>query len=108
MAFTLAEAIAKLATETFQAVIVDWSRVAPEDVGALHDIQIWNLQVPIINVSAWSRTIAHDEHRFNWSLVRAIARALGRPMPRNLPKRKPMKQDSTKSDREDDLFGITG
>ncbi|MGI0135138.1 MAG: hypothetical protein ACREBW_09305, partial [Candidatus Micrarchaeaceae archaeon] len=46
VACTLSEALTKLATETFQAVIVEWSPVSPEDLDALQELQTWNLQVP--------------------------------------------------------------
>jgi len=108
MAFTLPEALTQLATETFQAVIVEWSPATPEDLEALQELQTWNLQVPIINLSAWAPLIRRDERRFNWNLVRALARAFGKPMPRKLPERKPVAQDSSKANRDDDLFGSTG
>ena len=108
MAFTLPEALAKLATETFHAVIVEWPPVSPEDLEALHELQIWNLQVPIMNVSAWARLIRQDERQFNWNLVRALAKAFGRPMPRKLPERKPVVHDSGNANSEDDdLFGTS-
>jgi CheY-like chemotaxis protein len=108
MAFTLPEALAKLATETFHAVIVEWPPVNPQDLEALHELQIWNLQVPIINVSAWDRLIRQDERQFNWNLVRALAKAFGRRMPRKLPERKPVVLDSGNANgEEDDLFGTS-
>lgn len=108
MAFTLSEALTKLATETFQAVIVEWSPANPEDLEALQELQTWNLQVPIINVSAWTRLVREDERRFNWNLVRALAKAFGKAIPRKLPERKPVTLDSKNANREDDLFGSTG
>lgn len=107
MAFTLPEALTKLATETFHAVIVEWFPISPEDLEALQELQTWNLQVPIINVSAWAPLIRGDERRFNWNLVRALAKAFGRPMPRKLPERKPVAHDDT-SNRDDGLFGSGG
>src|ERR1700722_9858477 len=88
MAFTLPEALTKLATETFQAVIVEWSPVSPEDLEALQELQTWNLQIPIINVSAWAPLIRGDQRRFNWNLVRALAKAFGKPMTRKLSRSK--------------------
>jgi hypothetical protein len=108
MALTLPEALTKLATETFQAVIVECSPVSSEDLDALQELQTWNLQVPIINLSAWAPLIRRDERRFNWNLVRALAKAFGRPMPRKLPERKPVAHDSNSANRADDLFGGTG
>ena len=108
MAFTLPEALTKLATETFQAVIVEWSPISPEELEALQELQTWNLQVPIINVSVWGRLIRQDERRFNWNLVRALAKAFGKPVPRKLPERKPVKLDSNNANRDDGLFGSTG
>lgn len=108
MAFTLAEGLLKLETETFHAVIVEWSPISPEDLEALQELQTWNLQVPIINVSAWDRLIHQDERQFNWNLVRALAKAFGRPMPRKLPERKPVTLDSNNANRDDDLFGSAG
>jgi CheY-like chemotaxis protein len=108
MAFTLPEALTKLATETFQAVIVEWSPANPEDLEALQELQTWNLQVPIINLSAWAPLMRRDERRFNWNLMRALARAFGRPIPRKLPERKPVAQDSNNANRDEDLFGNTG
>jgi CheY-like chemotaxis protein len=107
MAFSLAEALTKLATETFQAVIVDWSPLSTEDFEALQELQTWNLQVPIINLSAWAPLMRRDERRFNWNLVRALAKAFGKPMPRKLPERKPVAHDSS-AKRDDDLFGSSG
>lgn len=96
-----------MATETFQAVIVEWSPNGPEDLDALQELQTWNLQVPVINVSAWDRLIRQDERRFNWNLVRALAKAFGKPMPRKLPERKPVAH-SNNANRDDGLFGSTG
>jgi CheY-like chemotaxis protein len=108
MAFTLPEALTKLAAETFHAVIVEWSPVSPEDLENLQELQTWNLQVPIINVSAWNRLIRQDERRFNWNLVRALAKAFGKAMPRKLPDRKPATLDVNNANRQDDFFGSTG
>jgi hypothetical protein len=108
MAFTLPEALTKLATETFQAVIVEWLPISPEDLEALQELQTWNLQVPIINLAAWAPLIRRDERRFNWNLVRALAKAFGKPMPRKLPERKPVAHDSNSANRDEDLFGGTG
>lgn len=108
MAFTLPEALTKLATESFQVVIVEWAPASSEELEALQELQTWNLQVPIINVSAWIRLTRQDERRFNWNLVRALAKAFGRPIPRKLPERKPVAHDSSKANRDDDLFGISG
>jgi len=108
MAFTLPEALTKLATEAFQAVIVEWAPVSPEDLDALQELQTWNLQVPIINVSAWAPLFRRDERRFSWNLVRALAKAFGRPMPPKLPERKPIGLDSKNANRDDGLFGSTG
>jgi DNA-binding response OmpR family regulator len=79
MVFTVSEALTKLETEIFQAVIVEWSPVSPEDLDSLQELQKWNLQVPIINVSAWTSLTRQDERRFNWNLVRALAKRLARP-----------------------------
>jgi CheY-like chemotaxis protein len=108
MAFTLPEALTKLAAETFQAVIVEWSPASPEDLEALQELQTWNLQVPIINLSAWAPLIRRDERRFNWNLVRALAKAFGKPIPRKLPDKKPVKLTSHNANRDDDIFGSTG
>jgi CheY-like chemotaxis protein len=108
MAFTLAEALQKLSAENFQAVVVEWSPISPEELDELHGLQTWNLQIPVLNVSAWARLARRDERRFNWNLVRAMARMFGRPMPRKLPERKPVVADSKAVDRNDDLFGMAG
>jgi hypothetical protein len=52
MAFTLAEAPEKLSAENFQAVVVEWSPISSEELDALQELQTWNLQIPIMNVSA--------------------------------------------------------
>jgi CheY-like chemotaxis protein len=108
IAFTLAEALKKLSGENFQAVVVDWSPISPEELDALHELQTWNLQIPVMNISAWARLARLDERRFNWNLVRALAKAFGRPMPRKLPERKPVAANSKNTKRDDDLFGVTG
>ncbi len=108
IAFTLPEALAKLATETFQAVIVECSPVSPEDFNSLQELQTWNLQIPVINLPAWAPLIRRDERRLNWNLMRALAKAFGRRMPRKLPERKPVVHDSNSANRDDDLFGHTG
>ena len=95
MAFTLSEALTKLASETFQSVIAEWSPANPEDLEALQELQTWNLQVPIINVSAWIR---EDERRLNWNLVRALAKAFGKAIPHKLPERKPLTLDSNRGE----------
>jgi len=105
IAFTLAEALEKLDAENFQAVVVEWSPITPEELDALHQLQTWNLQIPVMNVSAWARLARPDERRFNWNLVRALAKAFGRPMPRKLPERKPVAADSKTASECDDLFG---
>ena len=86
---------------------MEWSPNGPEDLDALQELQTWNLQVPVINVSAWDRLIRQDERRFNWNLVRALAKAFGKPMPRKLPERKPVAH-SNNANRDDGLFGSTG
>jgi CheY-like chemotaxis protein len=108
IAFTLAEALEKLGAENFQAVVVEWSPITSEELDALQKLQIWNLQIPVMNVSAWARLARQDERRFNWNLVRALAKVFGRPMPRKLPERKPVAPDSKAGNRDDDLFGIAG
>jgi CheY-like chemotaxis protein len=107
MAFSLAEALEKLETQNFQAVIIERFPGSPEDLAALQELQAWNIQIPIINVAAWSRLARHDERHFNWDLLRALARAFGRPLPRKLPERKPVTSDSQDQSREN-LFGTTG
>lgn len=108
MAFSLPEALRKLSEESIQAVIVEWSPISPEELDDLNELQTWNLQIPIVNVTAWARLAKREERRFNWNLVRAMARAFGRPVPRKLPERKPVAPDSRSANRSDNLFGIGG
>jgi CheY-like chemotaxis protein len=108
MAFTLAEALQKLSAENFQAVVVEWSPISPEELDELQELQTWNLRIPIMNVSAWAWIASRDQRRFNWNLVRAMAKVFGRPMPRRLPERKPVSADSKTVNSDDGLFGIAG
>jgi hypothetical protein len=108
IAFTLAEALERLGVENFQAVVVEWTPISSEELDALQEIQTWNLQVPVMNVSAWARLARQDGRSFNWNLVRALAKVFGRPMPRKLPERKPVATDSKTANRDDDLFGMAG
>ena len=52
MAFSLAEALQKLSEQSIQAVIVEWSPISSEELDDLHELQTWNLQIPIMNVTA--------------------------------------------------------
>jgi CheY-like chemotaxis protein len=108
IAFDLAEALEKLDAENFQAVIVEWSPEGPEELDALRELQTWNLQIPIVNVSAWALLASQDRRRFNWNLVRALAKMFGRPVPRKLPERKPVAADSKSANKDDNLFGLVG
>jgi len=108
IAFTLADALEKLNAENYHAVVVEWSPISPEELDALQELQAWNLQIPVMNVSAWARLARQDDRRFNWNLVRALAKVFGRSMPRKLPERKPVAADSKTANRDDELFGVTG
>jgi CheY-like chemotaxis protein len=108
IAFTLAEALEKLSAENYQAVVVEWSPISPGELDALQELQTWNLQIPVMNVSAWARLARQDDRRFNWNIVRALAKVFGRSMPRKLPERKPVAADAKPANREDDLFGLAG
>jgi CheY-like chemotaxis protein len=108
IAFTLAEALEKLDAENFQVVVVEWLPINSQELDALQALQTWNLQIPVMNVSAWARLARPDERRFNWDLVRALAKVFGRPMPRKLPERKPVTADSKTTNRSDDLFDKAG
>jgi len=101
----MAEALCVVSETLFGSCGAECGRVLREGRGAASG---WNLQVPIINVSAWTRLIREDERRFNWNLVRALAKAFGKAIPRKLPERKPVTLDSKNANREDDLFGSTG
>ena len=108
IAFTVPEALLRLESENFHAVIVDWTPVSPEEMDALHAMQRWNVQIPVINVSAWTSFTQENERQFNWNLVRALARALGRRVPRRLPQRKSVSSDSEGHGGKDQLFETTG
>lgn len=108
IAFTLEEALEKLSVENYQAVVVEWSPISSEELDALQELQTWNLQIPVMNVAAWTRLARQDDRRFNWNLVRALAKVFGRSMPRKLPERKPVAADSKSANQDDDLFGMAG
>jgi hypothetical protein len=108
IAFTVPEALLRLESENFHAVIVDWTPVSPDEMDALHAMQRWNVRIPVINVSAWTSFTRENERQFNWNLVRALARALGRRVPRSLPQRKSVSSDSERHGGKDQLFETTG
>jgi hypothetical protein len=78
-----------LSVQVFRLVIVDYDPKTDEQINALHELQRFNLQIPVINVRAWFPNFYAYPNRLNRELVRAATQLFGLLGPRKLPTRRP-------------------
>lgn len=83
-----ADGLARLETEEFRLVIVDYVARTDQDRADLLTLQGFNLELPVINLGVWANLLRSEFKRLNRDLLRVASRLCDKKVPDRLTERR--------------------